>query len=49
MFVDMPRGFESLCKSGSNPILASEVLERIHGMVMELQRHRIPEAEPQLG
>jgi 2-oxoglutarate/2-oxoacid ferredoxin oxidoreductase subunit alpha len=49
MFVDVPRGYESLCKSGSNPILAAEVLEKIHGMIMDLQRHRIPEAEPQLG
>jgi 2-oxoglutarate/2-oxoacid ferredoxin oxidoreductase subunit alpha len=47
MYVDMPRGIESLAKSGSNPILAVEVLERLREMVLELQRRRTAELQPQ--
>jgi 2-oxoglutarate/2-oxoacid ferredoxin oxidoreductase subunit alpha len=49
MYVNVPAGVESLSKSGSNPILATEVVDRLQGMVMDLQRHRMPEPEPQLG
>jgi 2-oxoglutarate/2-oxoacid ferredoxin oxidoreductase subunit alpha len=36
MYVDMPAGMESLTKSGSNPILVDEVLERLRAMVRGL-------------
>ncbi len=49
MFVDMPPGIESFCKSGANPILASEIVEHLRSMVIDLQREREPEFEPQLG
>lgn len=49
MFVNMPDGIESLCKSGSNPILAIEIVRRLQSLVMDLQRQRMPEPEPQLG
>lgn len=49
MFVDVPPGIESMCKSGASPILASKIVERLHAMVMDLQRHRMPEPEPELG
>jgi 2-oxoglutarate ferredoxin oxidoreductase subunit alpha len=46
MFVDIPRGVESLAKSGSNPILVSKVLGRLRKMSLDLQRKRVPEREP---
>ena len=49
MYVDVPPGIESLAKSGSNPILATEVLERLQAMVRELQRKTKYEPEPELG
>jgi 2-oxoglutarate ferredoxin oxidoreductase subunit alpha len=49
MFVDVPAGMESLCKSGANPILASAIVERLHSMVVALQHQRFPEPEPWLG
>lgn len=49
MFVDVPSGIESFCKSGANPILVSELVERLRSMVIDLQREREPEFEPQLG
>jgi 2-oxoglutarate ferredoxin oxidoreductase subunit alpha len=49
MFVNVPSGVESFCKSGANPILVSEIVERLRAMVIDLQRERIPETEPRLG
>ena len=49
MFVNVPDGMESFCKSGSNPIIAAEVVDRLRRMVMQLQRERMPEPEPELG
>jgi len=49
MFVDVPPGIESFCKSGANPILASELVDRLRSMVIDLQREREPQFEPQLG
>jgi 2-oxoglutarate ferredoxin oxidoreductase subunit alpha len=49
MFVDVPTGMESFCKSGANPILASELVDRLRSMVIDLQREREPEFEPQFG
>jgi 2-oxoglutarate ferredoxin oxidoreductase subunit alpha len=49
MFVDVPKGMESLAKSGSNPILATEVVERLRALVRSLQRKRAKEPEPDLG
>ncbi len=47
MYVEVPRGMEQLAKSGSNPISPSEVLARLSGMAMALQRP-VHEAEPHL-
>ncbi len=47
--VDVPAGVESLAKSGSNPILASEIVERLRTMAMGMQRKRAYEPEPELG
>ncbi len=47
MFVDLPKGVASLAKSGSNPITPEEILERVREAVMELQRRRVAELQPQ--
>ncbi len=47
MFVDVPRGLETLAKSGSNPITPAEVVDRLRQMMMALQREK--EREPMLG
>ncbi len=48
MYVDVPHRWESLARSGSNPILATVVLERLRSMVRSLQRGKY-EPEPELG
>jgi hypothetical protein len=45
----VPRGLESLARSGSNPITPHDVLERLKRMVTTIQRGRVPEPEPMLG
>lgn len=47
MYVDVPQGVTSLAKSGSNPITPEEILERVRRAVMELQRGRVTELQPQ--
>jgi len=47
MYVDVPSEVKSLAKSGSNPIVPSEVLERLRKMALELQRKQVPERQPQ--
>jgi 2-oxoglutarate/2-oxoacid ferredoxin oxidoreductase subunit alpha len=49
MYVDVPKGMESLAKSGSNPILVTEVLERLRALLRSLQRQRAWTPEPELG
>jgi 2-oxoglutarate ferredoxin oxidoreductase subunit alpha len=49
MFVDVPAGVASLSKSGSNPIVPEEVVERLRKLALSLQRGRVPESEPRLG
>jgi 2-oxoglutarate ferredoxin oxidoreductase subunit alpha len=49
MFVDVPRGLESLARSGSNPISVYDVLDRVRRMVVAFQRQRVPQEEPTLG
>jgi 2-oxoglutarate/2-oxoacid ferredoxin oxidoreductase subunit alpha len=46
MYVDVPRGVESMAKSGANPIAPAEIVDRLRRMVMGLQRRRVPELEP---
>ena len=46
MYVEVPRGVESMAKSGANPIVPAEVVDRLRLMVMALQRGRVPELEP---
>jgi 2-oxoglutarate ferredoxin oxidoreductase subunit alpha len=46
MYVDVPDGVESLAKSGANPIVASEVVERVRQMALRLQRRQVPRVEP---
>jgi len=47
MYVDVPRGMQSLAKSGSNPILATEVVERLRALVRSLHGQLSGEAEPE--
>jgi 2-oxoglutarate ferredoxin oxidoreductase subunit alpha len=47
MYVDIPSGVKSLAKSGSNPIVANRVLERLRKMALDLQRKQVPEPQPQ--
>jgi len=49
MYVDLPRGVQSLARSGSNPILVEEVVSRLQQLTLDLQRGRVPEPEPMLG
>jgi 2-oxoglutarate ferredoxin oxidoreductase subunit alpha len=49
MFVDVPRGVESLARSGSTPITVHDVLDRVRQMVVTFQRRRVPQEEPSLG
>jgi 2-oxoglutarate/2-oxoacid ferredoxin oxidoreductase subunit alpha len=46
MFVDLPRGMESLARSGSQPILPASIVERLRGLVLALQTRRVAELEP---
>ncbi|MEW5982946.1 MAG: 2-oxoacid:acceptor oxidoreductase subunit alpha [Acidobacteriota bacterium] len=43
MFVDVPRGVETLAKSGSNPITPLEVVERLRQLTWAMQREKTPE------
>jgi len=47
MYVDVPAGMKSFSKSGSNPIVASEVVERLRTMALDLQRRRGPTLDPE--
>jgi 2-oxoglutarate/2-oxoacid ferredoxin oxidoreductase subunit alpha len=47
MFVDVPRGVESLARSGASPIQPREVLDRVRQMAMALQRARVGELQAQ--
>jgi hypothetical protein len=46
MFVNVPDGLESLTKSGSNPISAVEIVDRLRAIALDLQRKRVPQIEP---
>ena len=48
MYVDVPSGVESLCRSGANPITPDEVVERLRRMAMTLQRRGEAELQPAL-
>jgi 2-oxoglutarate ferredoxin oxidoreductase subunit alpha len=47
MFVDVPRGIETLAKSGSNPITPMEIVDRLRQITMALQQAK--HQEPTLG
>jgi 2-oxoglutarate ferredoxin oxidoreductase subunit alpha len=47
MYVDVPSGVKSFTKSGANPIIADEILERLRKMALKLQRMQVPESQPQ--
>lgn len=38
MFVDVPAAVQTFCKSGSNPIQPAELLERLRGLSLAMQR-----------
>jgi len=38
MFLDVPRGLESFCRSGANPFMPSEVVARVRDLSTQLQR-----------
>jgi 2-oxoglutarate ferredoxin oxidoreductase subunit alpha len=46
MMVNVPDGMESLTRSGSNPIIAAEIVDRLRAMALDLQRRRVPQFEP---
>lgn len=46
MSVNVPTGVESLTRSGSNPIGATEIVDRLRAMALDLQRKRVPQYEP---
>jgi len=46
MYVDVPSGLKSLARSGSNPIVAGQVVERLRKMALVLQRTQVPEPQP---
>jgi hypothetical protein len=47
MYVDLPTEVKALARSGSNPIQATEVLERLRKMVAALQGNsNHPQLEP---
>ena len=46
MYVDVPPLVKPLAKSGSNPILPTDVLEQLRGMVVAMQRNRESQPEP---
>jgi len=47
MYVDVPRGIETLAKSGSNPITPMEIVDRLRTISLALQREK--HQEPTLG
>jgi 2-oxoglutarate ferredoxin oxidoreductase subunit alpha len=46
MYVAVPPGVQSLARSGSNPILATAIVERMRALVLALQQRRMAEVEP---
>lgn len=46
MFVDVPRGFGSVARSGANPFTPAEVAERVRQLACERQRAAAPELHP---
>jgi 2-oxoglutarate/2-oxoacid ferredoxin oxidoreductase subunit alpha len=46
MYADVPAQMETLARSGSNPIQPIDVLERLRGMVVAMQRNRNHQPEP---
>jgi 2-oxoglutarate ferredoxin oxidoreductase subunit alpha len=48
MYVEVPPGVVSFCRSGANPITPDEVVERLRRMALALQRRREAELQPAL-
>ncbi|MGE3840104.1 MAG: 2-oxoacid:acceptor oxidoreductase subunit alpha [Vicinamibacterales bacterium] len=48
MFVDVPAGVESFSRSGSNPVLVEEVVDRLKRQTLGLQRASVP-MEQEIG
>ena len=46
MFVDVPKGVVPLARSGAVPILPALIVERLRGLVRELQGRQVAELEP---
>ena len=40
MYVDVPRGIETLAKSGSNPITPAEIVDRLRQISLAMQREK---------
>jgi 2-oxoglutarate ferredoxin oxidoreductase subunit alpha len=49
MYVDVPQRLESMAKSGSNPILPTEVLEKLRSLLRSLQRQTSNESDAEMG
>jgi 2-oxoglutarate ferredoxin oxidoreductase subunit alpha len=48
MFVDLPRGFESFARSGSNPFTPTDIAQRLRDAAVAAQRLVVGELEPHL-
>lgn len=47
MYLDVPSGVESLCRSGANPFLPREIVSRLRALMLQIQKHQDLELQPQ--
>ena len=47
MHLDLPKGVQSLARSGANPFLPDEIVDALHRLLSELQRSHESELQPQ--
>jgi len=47
MFVDVPHGVVSVARSGSNPFLPKEIVQKLREMARDVQHQLAPELQPQ--
>jgi len=46
MFLDVPAGIESMCRSGASPIQPAEVVTRLREVALNLQRRHTDLRQP---
>ena len=47
MHIDLPKGVQSLARSGANPFLPTDIVEALHRLLSELQRSHEGQLQPQ--